>query len=177
MIQILLVFACEIQTSKVDESQRNVRILRDSFQKVLINDSEQLLTLQQIFLTPRQKNSNGFYLYVNMTVKGRDRYLNDSFVYRTSMKFEVLPPAADQDSTVQKFLNKPDISMTLLVLDPSFQSVATMLHYSDSSTADQELTLYMNVDNPEILLSFELRTDIHKAVYLTLSWVSLNQLM
>jgi hypothetical protein len=65
MIQVLLVFTCEVQTSKADESQRN--LLKESFQKVLMNATENLLTLQKIFLTPRHKitSSNGFYLYVN----------------------------------------------------------------------------------------------------------------
>ena len=130
MIQVLLVFACKIQTSNADESQRN--LLRESFQKLLMNDSEQLLTLQKVFLTPRQKNPNGLYLYVYVTVEGRitddddddsywiDKYCdtqysvpqNNSCVHSTSIKFEILPPT-DQDS-VQNFLNTYDIQMMLL---------------------------------------------------------------
>ena len=108
IIQVLLIFTCKVQTSKAGESQR--KILRESFQKALMNDSKNLLTLQQIFLTPRQKNPNGLFLYVDMTVEGRiylpgddddsywiDEYCdsycpqNSSCVYRTSMIFEVLP--------------------------------------------------------------------------------------
>jgi hypothetical protein len=193
VIQALLVFTCEVQTSNAGESQRN--LLREGFQKVLMNDSEQLLILQKIFLTPRQKNPNGFYLFVYVTVEGRiaddgDRFLiddycdgefgvfpqNNSCVYRASMKFEVLPPAADHDSTVQDLLStKPDIGMVLLVLDPSFQSLASMLHDSYNVTVYDLLNLYMHAENVEIM-PVELRTDVRNAVYLTLSWVSFESM-
>ena len=117
IIQFLLVFTCDIQTSEADKSQRN--LLRDYFQKSLINDSEKLLTLQQAFLTPRQKNQNGLYFYVYVTVEGRitdaddsyfiDEYClwhfpkNNSCVYQTSMTFELIPP--DQDSSVSTVQN------------------------------------------------------------------------
>ena len=147
MIQVLLVFACEIQTSKAHESQRN--LLRESFQKVLMNDSEQLLTLQKIFLTPRQKDPNGLYLYVDVTVEGKvtdddmiyvkdKKYCymhvpqNNSCVYHTSMNFEVLPATLNQDSTIQSFLNKDEIGMVLQVLDPSFHSLARIFQTSES---------------------------------------------
>jgi hypothetical protein len=195
MIQVFLVFTCEIQTSKADESQR--KLLRDSFQKVLMNDSEQLLTLQQIFLTPRQKNSDGFYLYVNVTIHVEGTTTDDWYcdwyflqynlcVYSTSMKFEVLPPAADHDqySTVKMFLNKYDIRMVLQVLDPSFSNLARLFQTLDSDftldgyyhgdTTDCQLTFYIHVDKIEIT-PFELPTDVHNALYLTLSWVSLKQ--
>jgi hypothetical protein len=188
MIQILLVFICKVQTSNADVSQRN--LLRESFQKVLMNDSEQLLTLQQIFLTPpspRQKSPNGFYLYVNVTVEGRintesdsyhsylideycDNYNNYSCVYGTSMMFEVLPPAADQNFTVKKFLTEIDISTVLKVLDPIFTSLTTMFQ-SFYNKPDRQLTLYTHVHKVEILLD-ELPTDVSNALYLTLSWVS-----
>ena len=190
MIQVLLFFTCEVQTSKANESQRN--LLRDNFQKLLMNDSEQLLTLQQIFLTPRQRNPNGFYLYVNITVEGRiayndnnlylrykncDRYFpyNRSCVYSTSKIFEVLPPAADQSSTVKTFLNELDISMVLQVLDPSFRSLARMFQTLDDSydMSDCQLIFYTHVNKVEIILD-ELQTDVRNALYLTLSWVSLK---
>lgn len=161
MIQVFLVFACEVQTSNADESQRN--LLRESFQKMLMNNSEQLLTLQQIFLIPHQKNPNGLYLDVDVTVEGRitdsywiseycDSYCpqNNSCVYRTTMKFEVFP-ATNQDSTVQSFLNKDKIRMVLQVLDPSFHSLARMFQTSESddfyyTTCCQSLTYYTHVD-------------------------------
>lgn len=187
MIQVLLVFACEVQTSNADESQRN--LLRDSFQKVLMNDSENLLTLQQSFLTPRQKNPNGLYLCVDMTVEGSitddDRSLlydkkycdtyfsqNNSCIYRTSMNFEVLS-ATNKGSIVQGFLSKPDISVVLQLLDPSFHMLARMFQTSHYMT-DCQLTIYIHVENIEIML-LELPTDVHDALYLTLSWVSLKQ--
>ena len=192
MIQVLLVFTCEVQTSKANESQRN--LLRESFQKLLMNDSEQLLNLQRIFLTPRQKNPNGFYLHVNITVEGRityhwshndhlylrykicDRYfpINGSCVYSTSKIFEVLPPAADQSSTVKIFLL--DISMVLQVLDPSFRSIARMFQTLDDSydnMSNCHLIFYTHMNKVEIILD-ELQTDVRNALYLTLSWVSLK---
>lgn len=191
MIQVLLVFTCEVQTSKADESLRN--LLRNSFQKVLMNDSKNLLTLQQIFLTPRHKNPNGLYLDVDVTVEGRiadddvpyliyykeycDRYFpqNNSCVYRTLMTFEVLP-ATNQDSTVQTFLNKDEIRMVLQVLDPSFQSLARMFQTSDDfyDTSDCQLIFYTHVDKIEIIFD-DFKTDVRNALYLTLSWVSLRQ--
>lgn len=148
MIQVLLVFICEVQTSKADESLRN--LLRESFQKALMNDSENLLTLQQIFLTPRQKNPNGLCLDVDVTVEGRitdddddsywiseycDSYCpqNNSCVYRTSRTFEVLP-TTNQDSTVKTFLNTDKIRLVLQVLDPSFYIL-----YSYNISADFRL--------------------------------------
>ena len=187
MVQILLVFTCEIQTSKADESHDQRNLLKESFQKVLMNDSENLLILQQIFLTPRQKNSNGLYLYVDVTVEGRvtdndvpylihdknycDRYFpqNNSCIYHTLMTFEVLP-ATNQ---VQSFLNKDDIRMVLQVLDPFFHNLARSFQTSDDML-DCQLTFYTHVDKVEIILS-TLPTDVCNALYLTLSWVSLKQ--
>ena len=190
MIQVLLIFTCKVLTSKANESQRN--LLRDSFQNVLMNDSENLLTLQQIFLTPRQKNSNGLYLYVDVTVEGRvtdndvpylihdkkycDRYFpkNNSCIYHVLMKFEVLP-TTNQDSRVQAFLNKDDIRMVLQVLDPFFHNLAkTFQTLDDTHTLDCQLTFYTHVDKVEIMIS-DLPTDVRNALYLTLSWVSLKQ--
>ena len=189
MIQILLVFTCEIQTTNANESQRN--LLRENFQKVLMNDSEQLLTLQQIFLTPRQKNPDGLYLDVDVTVEGRitnddddsywihencDSYCpqNNSWhcIYHTSMTFEILPPTLNQDSTVQTFVNTYYIKMVLLVLDPSFHSLARMFQTSDDSYAIASLIFYTYVDKVELIM---LPEDVCDALYLTLSWVSLKQ--
>lgn len=183
LVQILLVFTCQVQTSKAEKNQRN--LLRQQFQKALINDSEKLLTLQQVFLTPRPKHPNGQYLYVSVTVEGRvidypdwmDDYncysydsKNNSCVYSTSMEFEVSPP--DQYSTVINFLNKADdIRVVLEVLDPSFYSLSGVFQYYDTSLNHHVLDIH--VDKIEIML-FDLPTDIHDALYLTLSWVSLN---
>jgi hypothetical protein len=188
MIQLLLVFTCEIQTSKADESESQENLLRESF-KVQMNDSENFLTLQKLFLTPRQKDPNGVYLYIYVNVEGRftgsdddpyfDEYCYDYYnnlcFYYTSMKFEVLPPAADQDSTVKILLNKGDITSVLQVLDPSFNSLTRILQslYDDYDTSDLELRLYTRVDKVEIT-PFELPTDVRNALYLTLSWVSLH---
>jgi hypothetical protein len=190
MIQLLLVFTCEIQTSKADESESQENLLRESF-KVQMNDSENFLTLQKIFLTPRQKDPNGVYLYVYVTVEGRitgsdddqyrsyliDEYCdnynynNYSCVYHTLMTFEILPPAANQDSTVKILLNKRDITSVLRVLDPSFYNLARMLQSLDDyyDTSDLGLSLYTYVDKIELGLP----TDVRNALYLTLSWVSL----
>ncbi len=188
MIQILLVFTCEVQTSNADKNQRN--LLRESFQKALMNDSEQLLILQQVFLIPRQKDPSGVYLHVDVTVDGRitesdddhshliDEYCDNYLcVYHTSMKFEILPPAADQDSSVKTFLNKLYIRIVLQVLDPSFHTLADVLQslddYYDIPNNPDWLNLYTHVDEVEIVLD-ELSTDVLNAVYLALSWVSLS---
>ena len=192
LIQVLpwLVFTCEIQTSEADKSQRT--LLRDYFQKSLINDSEKLLTLQQAFLTPRQKYQNGLYLYVYVTVEGRitdtkysyryliddhcSRYLsqNNLCVYQTSMKFELIPP--DQDISVKTFLTEDQISMVLEVLDPSFHLLARLFQILDTAYYGYYGTLIYDleimVDNVEIMLN-DLQTDVRNALYLTLSWVSL----
>jgi hypothetical protein len=85
---------------------------------------------------------------VNVTVEGKitdddlsyweyfsncDEYSpqNSSCVYGTSMIFEVLPPAADQDSTVKTFLNEFYIRMVLQILDPSFQQLVRIFQSSD----------------------------------------------
>ena len=195
IIQVLLVFTCEVQTSMADESHDQRNLLKESFQKELMNDSENLLTLQQIFLTPRQKNSNGLYLYVDVTVEGRvtdddvpylihdkkycDRYFpqNNSCIYHTLMTFEVLP-ATNKNSTVQAFLNKDDIRMVLQVLDPFFHNLARTFQTSaaddSDDTLDYQLTFYTHLDKVEIILG-TLPTDVRNALYLTLSWVSLKQ--
>ena len=188
LVQILLVFTCQVQTSKADENQRN--LLRQQFQKALINDSEKLLTLQQVFLTPHPKNPNGQYLNVSVTMEGRVidypswmdgccySYIskNNSCTYSTSMTFEVSPP--DQYSTVINSLSEADgIILVLHVLDPSFYSLSRVFWYFDAHSYDApestsyELDIY--VDKIEIMLG-DLPTDIHDALYLTLSWVSLN---
>ena len=188
MIQVLLVFTYEVQTSKASENQR--KILKESFQKILANDSEQLLiTLQQIFFTPRQKNPNGLYLHVYVTVEGRvtddddsysiskycDSYFpqNNLCIYQTSMNFEVLP-ATNQDSIVKIFLNKDEIKIVLRVLDPSFQILASVLQsLGDSYLSYHNLNLYTHMDKVEIVFG-ELQIDVRNALYLTLSWVSFN---
>ena len=196
LIQVLLVFMCEVQTSKAAENQRN--LLRDYFQKALINDSKNLLTLQQVFLTPRPKFQNGLYLYINVVVEGRVthsftdskhcRYLsqNNSCICQISMKFELVPP--DQDgsvSIIQKFLNSYHISIVLEVLDPSFYSMVACVHQymytglTYRSDYDEEDYLYhleinFKVDKFKIMVqTTDLPKDVHNALYLTLSWVSL----
>ena len=185
LVQILLVFTCQVQTSKAYESQRNS--LKEQFQKALINDSEKLLTLQQVFLTPHPKNPNGQYLYVSVNVEGRisdkneydfyDYYdctkyfpQNNLCVYNASMEFEISPPY--QFSTVINFLNKAhDISLVLAVLDPSFFGLSRAFQYFDSFSSGYMLDIY--VDEVEIMPE-EIPTDVRDALYLTLSWVSLN---
>ena len=189
---LIQVLTCEVQTSEADKSQRN--LLRDSFQKSLINDSEKLLTLQQAFLTPRPKNQNGLYLYAYVTVEGRttdinsDSYYfidglrcghslqNNTCVYQTSTTFELMPPDQDVSApTVQNFLTKEDIRMMLEVLDPSFHALARMLRSLDTDYYVHDepgYRLEIMVDKVEIILN-ELQTDVHDALYLTLSWVSL----
>ena len=192
LVQILLVFTCQVQTSKADKNQRN--LLRQQFQKALINDSEKLLTLQQVFLTPRPKNPNGVYLSVSVTVEGRvnadidnlqyNQYLIDNYcysyvsknnlcAYHTSMKFEVSPP---EYSTVINFLNEAhDIRVILTVLDPSFYSLSRAFRCFDAyDTTESNYKLDLYVDEIEIIRLGDLPTDIHNALYLTLSWVSLN---
>ena len=190
---VLLVFTCEIQTSKVSESQRN--LLRDYFQKALINDSEKLLTLQQVFLTPRPQFQKGLYFLIFVTVEGRviDTYFtddhcychqNNSYICKVSMKFELVSP--DQDgsvSTIQKFLNEDHIRMVLEVLDPSFYTLARELqpwprdlYYNGNiNYTDYPLEIHfdLKVDKVEIMLQ-NLVIDTHNALYLTLSWVSLT---
>ena len=158
IIQILLIFTYEVQTSMADESHDQRNLLRESFQKVLMNNSENLLTLQQIFLTPRQKNPNGLCLDVDVTVEGRvtDDYRsldwiydcnmyfpqNNSCVYHTSRTFEVLP-ATNQDSTVKIFLNTDKIRLVLQVLDPSFYILAATFRLTSDYfdyTTDCQLT-------------------------------------
>ena len=184
---VLLVFtACEIQTSKAPKSQRNQ--LRDHFQKALIKDSEKLLTLQQVFLTPRPQSQNGLYFSVCVTVEGRVTdtsftddhcycYQNNSCICHISMKFELVPPDQDSSvSTIKTFLNKDHIRMVLKVLDPSFYYLARVLqqwpdnYYDDT---DYSLEINVKVDKVENMLQ-DLLTDIHDALYLTLSWVSLS---
>ena len=157
------------------------------------SDHENLLTLQRVFLTPRQNDPNGLYLDVDVTVEGRVTDDDDSYwiheycdsycpqnslcVYSTLMIFEVLP-TTNQDSTVEAFLNENEIRMVLQVLDPSFHSLARMFRTSRDSyyTTDYccHLNFYTHVDNVEIVLD-ELPTDVRNALYLTLSWVSLKQ--
>ena len=185
---VLLVFTCEVQTSKAAENGQR-KLLRDYFQKALINDSDKLLTLQQVFLTPRPQFQNGLYFYIHVTVEGRvtDTSVTDDHCYcnqnnscicQILMKFELVPP--DQDgsvSTIQKFLNEDHIRMVLKVLDPSFYSLIGVLQgdyvYDDR---DYPLEISFEVDEVEInmLQDDDLLTDIHDALYLTLSWVSLT---
>ena len=181
---VLPVFtAHEIQTSKAAKSQRNQ--LRDHFQKALIKDSEKLLTLQQVFLTPRPQFQNGLYFLVFVTVEGRvtDTYFiddlhchchqNNSYICQISMKFELVPP--DQGgsvSTIQKFLNEDHIRMVVKVLDPSFYSLVGVLQ-GDYDDSGYPLEISFEVDKVEIMLQ-DLLTDVHDALYLTLSWVSLT---
>ena len=188
---VLLVFtACEIQTSKAPKSQRNQ--LRDHFQKALIKDSEKLLTLQQVFLTPRPQSQNGLYFSVCVTVEGRVTdtsftddhcycYQNNSCICQISMKFELVPPDQDSSvSTIQKFLHKDHIRMVLEVLDPSFYFLARTLqpwpdnlYYDQYVDTDYFLEINVEVDKVETML-IDLLTDIHDAWCLTLSWVSLT---
>ena len=190
-LQVLLVFTCEVQTSKAAESQIN--ILKESFQKALINDSKQLLILQKVFLTPRPKYHAGLYLVVSVAVTGtivdynntlsdlihnlcsfnpQFGFPSESCTYYTSMTFEILPP--DQDtSIVQTFLNKDEIRMILEVLDLLFYSLAKVfqqLQYSDDNR-NTNYELELMADKVEITLK-GLQADVHEASYLTLSWVS-----
>ena len=190
--QILLVFKCQVQThSKADESQRS--LLREKFHKALIDDSQNLLSLQQAFLTPHHKSPNGFYLVVLVTVEGRvntdidDQYLidyycssynsqNNSCVYQNEIEFEVSPP--DQYTTVKKFLYEDDIRSVLTVLDPSFCFLASVLrgefYHNDFSGNGVNIILEVNI--VEIMID-DLKIDVRDALYLTLSWVSNNNVI
>ena len=185
IIASVLVFICKVHSKA--EDQRT--LLRDSFQTALMNDSEQLLTLQKVFLTPRPKLRGGFYLTVEVIVKGRitddsitdlidiSSYCfhyfpkNNSCVYHTSMMFEVLPQ--EHTSIMENLLTEYDIKMVLEALDPSFFILTNILsldrlYYYNNSVEYMQIILDIVVDK----IHHDLPSDVQNALYLTLSWVS-----
>ena len=106
---------------------------------------------------------------------------NYSCICQVSKQFELSVPPADQDgsvSTIQKFLNSHHIRIVLEALDPSFYTLARLLQYTyTGSDYDDEDYLYhleinFKMDKFEIIVQ-NLSIDVHNALYLTLSWVSL----
>ena len=117
-------------------------ILIDCFQKVLMNDTEQLFTLQKALLFPKD---GGRCLTINVTVEGRidltsnpeymhwcDKHLNESnsCIYNPCItrSFELSPvnipgPA----TTLVDFLGSTSIVQALAAMDPSFHALIIVI--------------------------------------------------
>lgn len=143
ILQLREVSGNNLKDDKEAHNQRDMMI--EQFKIALMNDSDQLFTLQKAFLLPRPSGSqsNGICLSVDVTVKGRitdnsdyDPYdvcsaineTNLTFMctYTSTEEFELLPPAPFT-STLADFLGSTIIVQVLVILDPSFYYLTTTL--------------------------------------------------
>ena len=210
LIIVLSLNVCELQCSGIsgnvltnDNDTYNQRnILIDRFQNALMNDSEQLFTLQKALLLPRP--IGGLCLTVKVTVKGKvadDTYVpvysyyscdyNNLCHYSTSKQFELLPaPVAPSiPRSLADFLRSNDIVQVLAALDPSFHVLINIisnepillgdLYYDDDlysplpPSKNYDIPVYVVIDKINITdVGGQIEDDITDALYVTLSWVS-----
>ena len=179
-------------------SQRNVLI--DQFQNALMNDTEQLFTLQKALFLPRDKCKKMYGLYLNVcvnvtvTVMAYNEYYNEYYGYCTNdfrqsnlcvISRKVVFELSPLTTTLEDFLQLQSTVQVLNLLDPSFYVTITSLspnaNYNDCTRPRNEYTidLIIRVDS-EIKLSYydhgshrTVHNDITDALYLTLSRVSI----
>ena len=179
---------------KVANNQRNMMI--EQFKFALINDSDQLFTLQKAFLLPRPSDSqtDGICVKVIVTVKGRvtdnsgydpsnicstiDDKNGTVCTYRSMEGFELLPATT---VALVDFLRSSTIVQMLATLDPSFYYMTGSLSFSGSillnydyhypTYKSYELSLAIDKLNEFSDLS-RIQEDVTDAVQIALSWVS-----
>ena len=205
LVLLVLFVVCELQSSenmkfvnglvndedmyKKQYNQRNM--LKDHFQNVLMNDSEQLFKLQKVFLLPR--GIGGLCLNVKVTAEGRvtdnssypegycDSYFkNKSCIYKVSKDFKVLSAAPLTRPLSRILRSSSTIRQVLSALDPSFYSLTSALsaaadyndYYGDESIFYNYYEIHIEIDKLEFNNLSQMYTDVTDALYMTLSWVS-----
>ena len=151
-------------------------ILKDLFQKALVNDSEQLFNLQKIFFASHQKTSIEVEVYVGrITDTDSDvfpafycdpAYGNNSCTY--TQTFELVP--SDGTADLGTFLGSDVIVKALITVDPSFYMFTTVLNKNSELYSYSRIII--PVDQIEIMPSV---ADVTDVLSVTLSWVSLLQ--
>ena len=174
-------------------NQRNMMI--EQFKYALINDSDQLFTLQKAFLLPRPSD-DGICLKAMVTVKGRvtdnsgydpsdvcsdiDEKNGTVCTYLSTEGFELLPATT---VTLGDFLRSFAIVQMLAMLDPSFYYLTrSLLSYGPTnfcySDYDNDYPSYKScefslaIDKIEFNSLPRVQDDVTDAVQIALSWVS-----
>ena len=202
LVLVLSVYAYDVHCYSTSGNLREILI--DCFQKTLMNDNEQLFTLQKAFLLPQQIAFGGKYLTIGVTVQVRidltsnpeysyycDEHLNESnsciYNYNTTRDFE-LSPAPATTSTLLDFLQSNFIMQALEAMDPSFLTLITVIsndfisdyHYDSYNYFDlspyNSYGIHMTCTVGNIDPS-QMYNDVTDAVYVTLSWVSYNNMI
>ena len=204
LILALSALICEHQSSQVSgkrnlndaNNQRDMMI--EQFKFALINDSDQLVTLQKAFLLPRP-NDRGLCLKTIVTVKGRvtdnsgydassvcsviDEKTGTVCTYLSTEGFELSPATK---VTLADFLRSLDIVEMLATLDPSFYYLTrSLLSYGSTTSVlyhDHDINytyptyrsyeLSVTIDKIEFNSLSWIQDDVTDAVQIALSWVS-----
>lgn len=202
LVLVLSVYVYDVHCYSTSGNQSEREILIDCFQKALLNDNEQLFTLQKAFLFPQQVGGRCLTIYV--TIEGRidltsnpeysyycDEHLNESnsyiYNYDTTRDFELSPAPA---TTLLDFLRSNFIVQALGAMDPSFHTLITVIsnefvsdyHYdsynyfdlSPYNSYDIHMTCTVGNIDPSQIIMYD---DVTDAVYVTLSWVSYNNMI
>ena len=207
---LVLSVVCEFQCSgndlnddKETYNQRNMLI--EQLQNALMNDREQVFTLQKAFLFPREKDLGGLYLKVNITVEGTvtDFYdydyeflnhcmsyfpQNKSCIFDISKCFELSPAADSMTMTLVDVLQVRITVLSLMALDPSFYYLTNTLSLNNDYDDDDddyndcggnEYTIHLMIDEIQLKVNNLAQVDNHvtDALYVTLSWVSCIMIM
>ena len=174
-------------------NQRNMMI--EQFKYALINDSDQLFTLQKVFLLPRPVDG-GLCLEAMVMVKARvtdnseydpssvcsaiDNKNGTVCTYLSKEGFEL--SSATSTETLADFLRSPAIVQVLSTLDPSFYFLTSSLlyhgstvlyHYDDVNYPTyKRYQLSVTIDKIEFNSLSRVQDDVTDAVQIALSWVS-----
>ena len=157
--------------NNVSEREDQRPILKDLFQKALVNDSEQLFNLQKIFLASHQKTSVVVRVFVGRIIDtgsgmSPPSFYCDPYFCTYTQTFVLLP--SDGTANLGTFLGSDVIVNALITVDPSYYMFTTVLN-KDSELYRRYSILTILVDQIEIMPYVEEVTD---ALSVTLSWVS-----
>ena len=194
VISVILLNQCRevignnLKDDKEAYNQRDMLI--EQFKIALMNDGDQLFALQKAFLFPRPSDfqSNGICLSVYVTVNGTITDYDPSGVCRAidesnltfmctyTENFELLPPAA-APFTLADFLGSNIIVQVLVILDPSFYYLTTILSNGPIPSRDYHSYYYYDVRlsiamNNSDLYIYRMQDDVTDALPALLSWVS-----
>ena len=202
VLVVLSVLQCsEVSGNDFDNANNQRNVLIDKLENALLNNSEQLFTLQKALFLPREKHMKitGVYLNVNVTVVGTvinkfndDTYYqyycrvyypqNKSCIYDISQRFEISPASP---ITLTDFLLSQTIVQVLILLDPSFYSLTNAFsiivndgyytRYDYYYNGGNDYTIYLMIDKINIELNDldqAIRDNVIDALYITLSRVS-----
>ena len=201
ILVVLSVLQCsEVSGNDFDNANNQRNVLIDKLENALLNNSEQLFTLQKALFLPREKHMKitGLYLNVIVTVVGTvinfndDTYYqikdycrvyfpqNKSCIYGISQRFEISPASS---ITLTDFLLSQTIVQILTLLDSSYYYLTNALSIvvnDDYYTYDyyynggNDYTIYLMIDKINIELNDldEAMDNVTDALYVTLSRVS-----